>query len=202
MRGPAVLPAIGHDHVAESLRPHSTRPASRSGDQRRDLCRAEIRNFAKWIDAGDKTDFRLEDVANAGQHFLMKQNVADLLMGTRKEALCGGLRVEIRDSERPWLAEECGGPARAIAAVCMCATGTRKPTAWHTLFSSTMRMLRPGCCHALADAVDVPTAAHEHVSHENTAAGEIDEQPLATRLDAIDVLAREWGVVVKARESG
>ena len=76
-------------------------------------------------------------------------------------------------------------------AVCICATGTRKPTAWYALFSMTMRMLMAGLLPWLAGAVDVPTAAHEHMSSEDAAAGEMDQQPLAARLDAVDVLAGE-----------
>ena len=51
----------------------------------------------------------------------------------------------------------------------------------------TMRMLRRGFLPALAVAVDVPASAHQHVRGENGAAGEIDQQPLAARFDAIDV---------------
>ena len=48
------------------------------GDERRDL--------AKGIDAGDKTNLRLEDIADAGQHFLMEQHIGDFFVAMRQHA--------------------------------------------------------------------------------------------------------------------
>jgi hypothetical protein len=57
-----------------------------------------------------------------------------------------------------------------------------------------------GLLPPFADAVDVPTAAHQHVCDKNATAGKIDEHPLAARFDAVDMLASERRVVVEARE--
>ena len=59
-----------------------------------------------------------------------------------------------------------------------------------------------GLLPALAVAVDVPTAAHEHMSDESSAAGEMDEEPFAAGFDAIDELAGDGRVVVEAGEQG
>lgn len=49
-------------------------------------------------------------------------------------------------------------------------------------------------------AINVPATAHEHVRNKDGASGEIDEEPFAARLDAIDLLAYEGRVLVKARQ--
>ena len=70
------------------------------------------------------------------------------------------------------------------------ATGTRKPTAWYSLFSITMRMWMRGKLPALAVAVDVPASVHQQMRGQNAAAGKMNQQPFAARLHAVDGLAR------------
>ena len=94
-----------------------------------DLLARERGDFAEWIDAGDKTDLRLEDVADAGEHFLVEQHVGDLFVAVRLDAErggFGGIEVGLRTSMVGW------GNLRSRAsdcAVCISATGTLKPTA-------------------------------------------------------------------------
>ena len=129
----------------------------------------------------------------------MKQDVADLFMGTREHALRRGFGVKI------WI-EHVAGWLRnaAVARERLNSVHLREGNAEaHSLAHAVLEHdahISAGLLPRLADAVDVPAATHEHVSHENAAAGEVDEHPLATRFDAVDLLAGERGVVVKARD--
>src|ERR1039458_4495244 len=53
-----------------------------------------------------------------------------------------------------------------------------------------------------AGTVDVPTAAHQHVSEQDEVAGEVHEEPLAARFHGLDGASGERGVVIDARQLG
>ena len=42
--------------------------------------------FAERVNAGDKANLRLEDIANPGQHLLMEKYIGDLFMAVRQHA--------------------------------------------------------------------------------------------------------------------
>jgi hypothetical protein len=55
---------------------------------------------------------------------------------------------------------------------------------------------------SFAGPVDVPAAAHEHMSSQRSAAGKMNQQPLAARLHLLDRLPCKRRVVVEARQQG
>src|SRR5579862_7281579 len=52
-----------------------------------DLVALEHGYLAKRIDPGHETDFRLEDIADTGDYFLVKQHVADFFAAVRGNAI-------------------------------------------------------------------------------------------------------------------
>ena len=52
----------------------------------------------------------------------------------------------------------------------------------------------------LAEAVDVPTAAHEHVGEQDEIAGEMDEEPFAAGFDFFDGAPGDTGIDFDAGE--
>ncbi len=52
----------------------------------------------------------------------------------------------------------------------------------------------------LAGAIDVPAPAHEHMSGQRATAGEVDQDPFAAGVDAVDGLACQRRIVVEPGE--
>src|ERR1700722_20161937 len=53
---------------------------------------------------------------------------------------------------------------------------------------------------AFAMSIDVPTAIHQQVRSEDSAAGKMNEQPFSARFDLIDRLANERRVIIESHE--
>jgi hypothetical protein len=85
-----VVAAEGHDHAAGIFKDIGADETLRATDQRLDFICAKRGHPAERVNAGKKTDFRLEDIAHAGQDFLMKQYIAHFFMEVREQALCSG----------------------------------------------------------------------------------------------------------------
>ncbi len=81
MRGAAMKSAKCDDRVAGIFKHVGGDEFLRGGDRESaDLISAERGDPAERIDAGEKTNFRFEDIAHAGQHFLMKEHVGHLFI--------------------------------------------------------------------------------------------------------------------------
>jgi hypothetical protein len=74
------------------------------------LILSESSDLAKRVDAGHEADFRFKNIADAGDDFLVQQDVGNLLIGMRKHATLDFSGIEI-------LAQDVdGGPRNAQCA--------------------------------------------------------------------------------------
>ena len=84
--------------------------------------------------------------------------------------------------------------------MCISATGTLKANGNEVAVLDHDAHVDARLLPALAVAVDVPAAAHQHVRGQRCAAGEVNQQPFAARFDTFYDLAGDRRVVVEARE--
>jgi hypothetical protein len=77
----ATLAAISNDCIARVFQYVVCDEALRTLDDSIDLVCAESSHFAERIDARHEANLSLEDIPHARQHFLMKEHVADFLVG-------------------------------------------------------------------------------------------------------------------------
>ena len=131
MRGAALPAAVGHDRVAGSSSTLAATSPVRARDQRLSASRASsVAHLAERVDRRHKTDLRLEDVAHAGQHFLVQQHIGNLFVRA-----CASMRRTTSPASKSALSTSIAGGgmrgsrASSTAAVCIFATGTRNPTA-------------------------------------------------------------------------
>ena len=150
----------------------------------------DILHRSKRIHATDEKRFRFVDVADAGDHALIEEDIADFLVRLLADA-----SQSLIDIER--FAEEIGTVRGNRAEF-----GDRNVEAdrFEVVSGNEQAHVVAPLAPALAGAIQVPTAVHPQMGAQDERARELDDQILARRGDALDSPAAQRRPIVDARQ--
>src|SRR5262244_2540609 len=183
--GGASEAAVGHRACDGQVRDVGLQKLARCGHKSGEFGVGERLDKAERMDVRGEADFGFEDVSDAGEQGLRHECGADFEFRTGAQAGNGFGSIELRRKERRAERSEAstalqGGGSVELGDLYI------EGDSEDALGVQDDAHMDASALPAFSGAVDVPTAAHEHVRQEGEIARKMDEQPLPAGFDVID----------------
>lgn len=199
--GSAAESGVGDDLIAGVVGDVGLEVFASGPDEAGEFGDAERGDFAEGIHVAGEAEFGFEDVADAGEDRLGEEGFGDFGVGMGAEAaedfgvvVFGGEDVGAELIKALAATEGVGGVKFG--------DGDVEGDGFEILRVDDDAHVEAMALPFFVGAVDVPAARHEHVSEEDEAAGEMDEEPLAVGFDFFDGAAGDGSVDFDSFEFG